>query len=488
MAPESLDGFREGNRLEAKEALGGLPKSIWETYSAFANTSGGLILLGVKELGDHSLLAAGVPDAEHLVKLFWDGVNNPSNVSCNILVNSDVKIDDSSDERIVIINVPQANSADKPIYLKDNPFKYTYRRNGEGDYRCTEEEVRAMIRDSSDSQADKAILDEVNLDSLSNETIRAYRNDLASARPQHPWNSIDDEEFLLRLEAAGRSKSDDRIHPTSAGLLMFGHGHDITSHFPFYFLDYREVSSTRKWDYRLTSDDGDWSGNVYDFWSRVSVRLASTLPRPYATQELRRMSDTPMHEALREALANMLIHADYHGSVNCVAVRYDDKATFMNPGTSLIPAPVAWAGGVSKTRNPTLMKMFNLVGVGERAGSGFDTMRRGCQWAHVKEPELTEAYAPDRTMLEIDVPQNAPQHDVSPTDAGEKPHGHDVPDASLSQIRPLLDKSERLKRIDVERELGLNRNAAVNLLNKLIAEGVLVKEGSGPATAYRLRR
>ena len=80
-----IDMYRENNRIEAKKALGGLPKSIWETYSAFANTYGGIILLGVEELPDKSLRPVDLPDPDKLIKEFWNIVNNPNKTSVNVL-------------------------------------------------------------------------------------------------------------------------------------------------------------------------------------------------------------------------------------------------------------------------------------------------------------------------------------------------------------------------------------------------------------------
>ena len=80
-----IEQYRENNRIEAKKALGGLPKSIWETYSAFANTHGGIILLGVEELADKSFRTVDLPDPEKLIKEFWDIVNNPNKTSVNVL-------------------------------------------------------------------------------------------------------------------------------------------------------------------------------------------------------------------------------------------------------------------------------------------------------------------------------------------------------------------------------------------------------------------
>lgn len=145
----NLQKYRENDRIEAKKALGGLPESIWETYSAFANSLGGVILLGVEEHRDKSLHPVDLPDPEGMVKAFWAAVNDPGIVSANILSEQDVQILEVDGNRMIQIAVPRAERRQKPIYIEGDMLTGTYRRNGEGDYRCTREEVEAMLRDAA---------------------------------------------------------------------------------------------------------------------------------------------------------------------------------------------------------------------------------------------------------------------------------------------------------------------------------------------------
>ena len=279
-----LEQYRENNRIEAKKALGGLPKSIWETYSAFANTYGGIILLGVEERADKSLHPVDLPDPDRLIREFWDIVNNPNKTSVNILSARDVFVQEVDGAHIVVIRVPRAERSYKPVYVDGNPL-CTYRRNGEGDYRCTREEYQAMVRDASVRTQDMLVLNEMDLGVFHPESVRSYRQRMRLSRPGHVWESLEDEEFLLKLGAVGIG-SDGKKHPTSAGLLMFGNEYDIVREFNAYFLDYQEqYDADIRWTDRIISSSGDWSGNVYDFYFRIYNRLIQDIKVPFRMPE-----------------------------------------------------------------------------------------------------------------------------------------------------------------------------------------------------------
>ncbi len=146
----NLQNYREDNRIEAKQALGGLPESIWETYSAFANADGGVILLGVEELPDKRLHALDLLDPAWLLEDFRKGLNDPTLVSVNILREEDVRLHLVEGKQIIAITVPPASRTVRPVYVYQEERWTAYCRRGEGDYRCTQEQLEEMYRERGD--------------------------------------------------------------------------------------------------------------------------------------------------------------------------------------------------------------------------------------------------------------------------------------------------------------------------------------------------
>ena len=397
-----IEKYKENNRLEAKAATVGLPKSLWATYSAFANTNGGIILLGVTEDAQHRLHVEGVNDAETLVINFWNIINNQSKVSVNILSDKHVTILEFDGKEVIVIDVPRAQRYDKPIYLDGNMFA-AYKRNGDGDYRCTKEAIQAMLRDASSKTQDMLILGNMDLAVFDKESIKRYRRRMQGIRPGHVWESLEDEDFLYRIGAVGR-EADGKLHPTAAGLLMFGFEYEIVKEYPHYFLDYREkLDENLRWSDRFVSSSGDWSGNIYDFYFRVYNRLAQSLKIPFKLEGIDRIDDTPLHKALREALANTLINADYYGNVGVVVERSLNQITLTNAGTFRIDLNEAIGGGLSDPRNSALIKMFSLINIGERAGSGLPMIYKAWADSDYAMPDIIEQENPDRVCFTLPV-------------------------------------------------------------------------------------
>ena len=144
---DNLQNYRENNRIEAKQALGGLPESIWETYSGFANADGGIILLGVEELADKTLHALDLLDPQWIIDDFLTILNDPAQVSANILTDDDIQIHDVDGKHIIAITVPPADVRCRPVFVGGDILRGSYRRSGEGDYRCTPEEIEAMLKE-----------------------------------------------------------------------------------------------------------------------------------------------------------------------------------------------------------------------------------------------------------------------------------------------------------------------------------------------------
>jgi hypothetical protein len=269
---------------------------------------------------------------------------------------------------------------------------------------------------------------------------------------------------------------------------MFGLAENIRDEFPNYHLDYQERPRSiteARWVDRLTLD-GTWSGNLFDFYRRVSRKLAADLKVPFALRDGQRQDETPVHEALREALVNTLVHADYAGRASVLVVKRPDMFGFRNPGRMRIPVSQAIAGGESDGRNRTLQSMFLLIGAGERAGSGVPKIHKGWRDQHWAPPALYDLDEPlEQTRLELRM------SDLIPTEATERlralfgsrldgltPDGRLI--LATAATEGVVTHARMLSicdlhPVDLSRALGL-----------LVAEGFLVQTGRTRGAVYRL--
>ncbi|MCL2089133.1 MAG: putative DNA binding domain-containing protein [Oscillospiraceae bacterium] len=519
---KKLDSFREDNRLEAKKSEGGLPQSMWQTYSAFANTDGGIILLGVVENPDKTLNIIGIKNPEKLVTDFWNTVNNPSKVNLNIVKDKNVQIIEHENKKIIAIEIPRAERTDKPIYLKNDIWN-AYRRNGDGDYRCSKSIVKAMIRDSADQTQDMRVLEKMPFSAFDYETVKGYRNVMGTTRPNHVWANLDDDDFLLKLGAIGRG-DDEKLHPTAAGLLMFGFEYEIVREFPYYFLDYQEhFDIGLRWTDRITSTSGEWSGNLFEFYRKAYNKLIQNpnIKIPFKIENGFRVDDTPIHKALREALANCLINADYYGEGGVVIKNYINKIVIENPGNLRIKIEEAISGGFSSPRNTVLMKMFNLLDIGERAGSGIPNIYNIWNIHKFSKPQISQSLdETERIILIMPVSKisikssdNQEKVAIKSSDNGEVAikssdnqekvaikssdneevaiKSSDNQEAIRSEkqkeiIIELVKEREVIKSTDLPVLLNVGKQRVRKLLLEMVNEGMLVSMGGNRNRTYRL--
>ena len=291
----------------------------------------------------------------------------------------------------------------------------------------------------------------------------------------------------MKLRAVAKNNKGE-LSPTIAGLLFFGDAYRITEVFPNYFLDYREESEDKsvRWLFRTHSDEGDWSGNLYDFYYKVINRIDDDIAVPFVNRkDGYRVDRVDVHAALGEAVANALAHSNYYERRGVVVVKKGKEITISNPGTIRITKEEFYAGGNSDPRNPNILKMFGFVNVGERAGSGVDKIMTAWKEQNWKKPEFDFSVRADRVTLKLEVGQVV----YIPGAADLR-----VEDEYIFETLPMTKQQNVLEYIAKYGSISSqvtadicgykSKSGARKLLDKMIEEGQIKKIGKGPSTHY----
>ena len=475
---EALLASGERINLECKKAQSNVPVDVWKTYSAFANTYGGTILLGIVEhLKEKDLKKrfqiVGVEDSRKIVTDFWNTINS-NKVNENILSDSDVEVINVDGKEVVCIHVPQADWSIKPIFLNNDIYKGTFRRNYEGDYHCKERQVKAMIRDSFEDGNDGIFLEHYRMDDIDLDSLHRYRNLFRVWNTDHVWNEIDDKSFLRNLGGYIVNREEGKEGLSLAGLMMFGKGLSIRERFGNFRMDYLNFCNLigeERYSDRLTYD-GRWENNLYQFFSIVLPKMTFDLPRPFRMEGMQRVDDTPQHKAVREAFTNAIIHADLMMDAGILRIeKHDDKLCFRNPGLLRLPLEQIYEGGNSKARNPRIQNMLRMVGFGENIGSGFP--RIIAAWKETKwgEPELKNKIELDEVELVLPLYQTANVvKDVVKDVVKELTERQQV-------ILNLIKENPSLSANEMSQKTGMTARTIQRDLALLHEKGILYREG-----------
>jgi ATP-dependent DNA helicase RecG len=487
-----LQSLAEACDLECKAAQGRdgrgeLPEDFWKSYSAMANADGGVILLGVQEKPRGQFHALGLADIEKVRKALWDNLHNRKQVSANLLNEQDIAPIEVDGKTVLKIQIPRASRQLKPIHLGGNPFGSTYLRRYEGDYAADDETVRRMMAERVEDSRDERVLKGFDFSDLDMDTVAAYRNRFAAVKPGHVWSDLPLPEFLERIGAFGKHREEGYSGLRLAGLLMFGRAEVIRDELPNYMVDYQErpePKAEKRWIDRLVPD-GSWSGNVYDFFRKVYQKLTVDLKVPFQLQDGQRVEDTPVHEALREALANTLIHADFSGRVSVLVVKRPDMFGFRNPGLMRVPPALAVLGGNSDCRNRRLQTMFQLVGYGDHAGSGLPKIYRNWAGQHWRRPVLYELREPEQTLMELRMSSLVPEEAIQELGEHFGERFELLPE--LGRLALITASTEGVVNNARLREISTDHPADITkMLGGLVRDGLLLPNGTGRGTVYFL--
>lgn len=362
---------REGtddSRYEVKECAQNLSSNVWETVSAFANTSGGIIVLGVSERDGFSPVRDFAIDkvCDQFVSGMGDGgekglVSNPPRYT--------IERDEFEGSNVLLIRIEELLVGAKPCYITGRGVQNgSYKRIDDKDVRLSSNEVyllqTALTVDGSDREAVQGATRE-DLDETIVDLIIAKAQQLSPRSLRGAEGRVDKEKRLNLLNS--------NAEVMRAGLLVAGvypqqfcpklHV-DVASHPGFA----KGQGGSKRFIDRTVCE-----GTVGEMVEAAVAATAKNLRRTSDISGVGRVDtlEIPL-EVLREAIANALVHRSYHPRFDGTAVAvdiFDDRVEIANPGGLWGKTKEELADGRSCCRNPTLMKLMSYAPISSEVGS-----------------------------------------------------------------------------------------------------------------------
>ena len=366
----------EWEDFEVKSSLTELPKSVWETVSAFSNTSGGWIVLGVHQKGKRFYIE-GLENPEKIESDFLNTIRNGEKFNHILTAKSEKFTFDG--KTVLAFHIP--SSASKPIYF--NSIKNTYIRSGSGDRKATESEIASMFRDQAFGTRSEMPIADTDISYLNEQSLRSYKAQVEKLNPFFAPPEMSVAEFCYQIGACDKSG---RV--TYAGLLFLGQRKHIDRFVPTFWMDYLEIpgetleTASSRYTFRIDPQE-----NLWEYYRAILPRLRIFCNNEFSMNSDGTATDKEMQfECMREALANMCMHTDFFNPTHSCIQAYTNRVSFVNAGSFAV-SPYEQREHyrlISRPRNPSIAKMFRLAKLAETVGFGLKTIYSWENYANTK--------------------------------------------------------------------------------------------------------
>ena len=380
--------------VEVKNAAGGIPKSLPETVSAFANTNGGLLILGLDEKA--GFVPVGVdprPLAVALASACNDAVEPP--------VRSEIDIVNVDGVQIVAALVPALVSAHRPCYVRTQGIERgSYLRGHDGDRHLTTYEIHALFAEHGQPKDDVAPVPDATRQDFDQSLVTRLVERLR--RTRGPVFATQDETTILRMVGALTPEPTNE-QPTLAGLLSLGtYPQQFFPQLNITFVSFPTVSGRQMADGTRFLDNQAIDGPIPLMVEIAEQVLNRNMTRRSVINGAGR-EDIPEYPlpAFRELIVNAIMHRDYFPLAQGSQIRvelYPDRLKIVSPGGlfGVVNTDLLTHTPITASRNATLCRLLEDVEipgsprtVAENRGTGLITVSSDLEQAGMPPLQIT---------------------------------------------------------------------------------------------------
>lgn len=472
--------------VEVKRASGGAPESLPSTLSAFANSRGGVIILGLDERSGFA--AVGVADAPAM----RDAVAGLARERLTPALSPSVEIAAFEGARLVVADVEALPPPQRPCYVTARGlYGGSYVRVGDGDQRMTPYEIDRLRENAGQPRWDEEPVVQASEADLHPGMLQRII-EAARSRSLRAFAGIDDRETLTRLGVLVRHG--EALVPSLAGLLTAGRYPQ--QFFPQLMVSlavypHRDPGRPGPGGLRFV-DSATLGGPVPDIVADAiqavqrNMRVASRITGPGRED---RWEVEP--EVIREAIVNALMHRDYSPQARGTQVQievYPDRMTVTSPGGLFGNVRLETLGqsGTSSSRNARLAALLQEAGdpvtgrpVAENRGSGVRMMIDRVR----NDTGIVPLFAANLDQFRVIIPRTSP---VTPEFIlwAARVSGTELSSAQLAALA--LAREGYDVDLPLLRRLGLDSGQSRRELAKLVESGLLRSRKARDDGPYRL--